>query len=528
MKSMGRIFYGMLLVTVLMFLLTISVNSRDVTSQKVIVRSDYEQEIGADGKQYITIEQPVFGGDEKEGDLVFFTSHHYVRVFADDEEIYSVLEDYGRLGHTPGNIWNFVRVPFGTGKIVVELTKVYDSMNYENYVFYLGDELEVFDYIYGKAVVLAGVGTVIVLLGILMVGYSFILNWKVKSNSIMMPLGIFSLVLGIWSCNETNTVVLLFPYRSAASTLAYLSLELMPIPFLMFTRAFLDIRENRIWKLIGIGNAISFGTSIGLQLLDIKDLKETVVGSHIILGCTILYIIAYLCKQFFFGERTRKLKSYIYSMIAIVLGMGVEIFLYYTGSGTDVGTFGRFGFLGFVLLLGIESTEETNRMLNEARRMEVYKEMATKDWLTGLGSRNAFAMKEENLKSLDNVGVFVFDLNNLKQCNDRFGHAAGDRYLRLAAECIHEVFQPYGDCFRIGGDEFCCLVTDWAACPVEDVLQNMRAEENKVNQESGIPVQIQIACGYAVYDDTVDINLKATRNRADEMMYRNKVDIKKI
>jgi hypothetical protein len=63
---------------------------------------------------------------------------------------------------------------------------------------------------------------------------------------------------------------------------------------------------------------------------------------------------------------------------------------------------------------------------------------------------------------------------------------------------------------------------------VEDVLQNIRAEENKVNHESGIPVQIQIACGYAVYDDTVDINLKATRNRADEMMYRNKVDIKKL
>jgi len=526
MKSIGRIFYGMLGVSVILFVTTVFANMREITWAEIVKCNEYEETIEEDGKQYITIDNPAISGSSEEADIVFFTSHYYVHVYADGELIYTVDRDLGRLGHTPGNTWNFVRIPFGTKLVEVELQKVYHSMGHEDFTFYIGDELQIYKNLYSRALFLQVVGFAIVLLGLLMIGYGFILNRRSQKNPSMLPLGIFSVVLGLWSCNETNTMVLLYPFRTASSTMAYLLLLLMPIPFLMFTLKFLDIKDKYVWKLICIANAIVFAVTITLQLLGIRDLKESVLGSHVALIITVIYVVVYLIRQYFFGERTRKLKTYIWSMLVIIVSMMVEISLYYTGSGTDVGTFGRFGFLGFVILLGVESAEETNRMLDEARRIEVYKEMATKDWLTGLGSRNAFAMKEEKLINLANVGVFVFDLNNLKQCNDRFGHAAGDRYLRLAAECIHEVFKPYGDCFRIGGDEFCCLVTDWSACPVDEMIQKMREEEKNVNTISSLPVEIQIACGYAVYDGRLDINLKATRNRADEMMYRNKVEIK--
>ncbi|MFR0979352.1 MAG: GGDEF domain-containing protein [Holdemania filiformis] len=54
------------------------------------------------------------------------------------------------------------------------------------------------------------------------------------------------------------------------------------------------------------------------------------------------------------------------------------------------------------------------------------------------------------------------DMNGLKQVNDTLGHAAGDRALREIASALKTVFlcrQP-DSVFRVGGDEFCVLLSD--------------------------------------------------------------------
>lgn len=53
----------------------------------------------------------------------------------------------------------------------------------------------------------------------------------------------------------------------------------------------------------------------------------------------------------------------------------------------------------------------------------------------------------------------------------------------------------------------------------------MKSQEEQYNQSSE-EIFMQIACGYAVFDASLDNNIEATRSRADEMMYENKKQLK--
>ena len=101
----------------------------------------------------------------------------------------------------------------------------------------------------------------------------------------------------------------------------------------------------------------------------------------------------------------------------------------------------------------------------------------------------------------------------------------GDTYLRNAARIIEKIFDPYGKVYRIGGDEFCCIVEHAARCPILFCIEGMRTEEEKYNSDPE-HYPIHIACGYAQFDPERDESFEGTRNRSDVSMYENKSNIK--
>lgn len=64
----------------------------------------------------------------------------------------------------------------------------------------------------------------------------------------------------------------------------------------------------------------------------------------------------------------------------------------------------------------------------------------------------------ETISIQDKTAIVMLDLNNLKKCNDRYGHEAGDTYLKKASEMITNAFSQENTVYRIGGDEFCVIM----------------------------------------------------------------------
>lgn len=78
------------------------------------------------------------------------------------------------------------------------------------------------------------------------------------------------------------------------------------------------------------------------------------------------------------------------------------------------------------------------------------------DLLTGLLNRNGF-IRDLKTPHMMPVGVIYVDLNGLKQVNDEQSHSAGDAMLVDASRTLLQSF-PDGRCYRIGGDEFVCIL----------------------------------------------------------------------
>ena len=110
--------------------------------------------------------------------------------------------------------------------------------------------------------------------------------------------------------------------------------------------------------------------------------------------------------------------------------------------------------------------------------------LAQTDPLTGLGNHRHF--QDQLQTRLDHaaethlpVSVCLFDLDNFKQINDRYGHPTGDRVLAQIASRLREA----GEAFRLGGDEFAIVLPghgEEAARKVADKLvRDLGAEETE-------------------------------------------------
>ena len=114
-----------------------------------------------------------------------------------------------------------------------------------------------------------------------------------------------------------------------------------------------------------------------------------------------------------------------------------------------------------ILCMAMDAVMMFHRLWKEQNHMKFYRQLATEDSMTGLANRNAYEFKIQSLA--DNpppeISFIMFDIDQLKVINDTYGHQTGDQVISLAAGCISEVFGKHGECYRIGGDEFCVILT---------------------------------------------------------------------
>ena len=154
---------------------------------------------------------------------------------------------------------------------------------------------------------------------------------------------------------------------------------------------------------------------------------------------------------------------------------------------------------------------------------------ANVDALTSVRNKGAFTSFIEDLqKKLEedpDAGKFavgVFDCDDLKTVNDRYGHDKGDIYLKTACQLICKVFQ-HSPVFRIGGDEFATVLRNDDFDRREELTEWFAQRSVEINAAAKNQwEQVHMAMGIAVYDPEKDRTVIDTVRRADQMMYTNK------
>lgn len=465
----------------------------------------------------------VFSGEQFTGKnicLAFYSIHLGIEVYEDGELIYDLKPVPGIFGTTPGSVWNFLEIEPGCGQVIVRTHAAYRRVGGETLSFYIGEAVDEVLYLIRNSAIGACVCLLELAIGIFLIMYFIIGNKGIRIENYVLYFGLFAVLMGAWSLNETVLMALLVKNTVAGSNLGYILIMLMPAPFAMFVQGFLMPEDKWAAGSITFLSVLNMAACVLLHMTGVLEFRNSVTFTHILMAMDILYLGYALVHYVKKHGMDRIAKTNIVGIIILFAAFAADIIFFYVIS-TVVDILGRTGFLVYICLLAWLAASDSMEKLHEGQKAAIYKELALKDILTGLYSRNAYDEWERDNQHPDKTAIVMLDLNNLKKCNDRYGHEAGDTYLKKASEMITNAFSQENTVYRIGGDEFCVIMPDAKENSIEGAMDRLK-ELQKQYKGTDRSVEVEIACGYAFYDDNVDQSFVDTRKRADTHMYENK------
>jgi diguanylate cyclase (GGDEF)-like protein len=167
-------------------------------------------------------------------------------------------------------------------------------------------------------------------------------------------------------------------------------------------------------------------------------------------------------------------------------------------------------------------------MMVKDHDVDVYRNAASTDYLTGLLNRRAFLEHALKLAALqarrrEPLTVLIFDLDHFKSINDRFGHGIGDDVLKLFAEVARKSLRTNDIVARLGGEEFAAIVP--ATTDIATMIANRLrvAFQNAAVTVGGYDIGATVSVGAATALPPVT-DIDALIARADEALYRAKRD----
>jgi diguanylate cyclase len=167
-----------------------------------------------------------------------------------------------------------------------------------------------------------------------------------------------------------------------------------------------------------------------------------------------------------------------------------------------------------------QETQTLHIMLEENRAKLLY------DALTGVYSRMAY--DERIVQELarwtryqTSFSYVVLDIDHFKSINDKYGHNAGDKALKLVAQMMLTYVRQSDYVFRIGGEEFVLLLTSTSAENASIMVEKMRAGiASSSFHFKGEPVQVTLSAG--ITETRPGDNVESIYERADQAMYKAK------
>jgi diguanylate cyclase (GGDEF)-like protein len=156
------------------------------------------------------------------------------------------------------------------------------------------------------------------------------------------------------------------------------------------------------------------------------------------------------------------------------------------------------------------------------------RDLSITDDLTGLFNRRYLvkSLEAEFIRAIRykrHFSVLLFDIDDFKQVNDRYGHSCGDAVLITLASLIKGCIRGSDMTARYGGDEIAILLPETEKSKATEVAEKLRGLIEKTSFEwQGTAIKITCSIGIASAPDDRIANWNDLLDKADQALYRGK------
>ena len=477
---------------------------------------------------------------EADVDLIYRSKDVYTRVLADGEMIYETsVYDSRFYNRSPGNLWNILTIPSADSSKCLELQifMVYDTSAVTVDSLLLGDKADIILGLFADNAFGIVVSALLILVGFVLIVADLLPTYgRAGRGHSLLWVGIFAFLTGIWSLIETNVLQFCLRDMRILQLIDNMLMVAGNMPLLMYLDSEYQIFKYRSMRLLGYFNAGYILLSVLVQFSGFGDLHHMLKGAILTMIITDLVLCIWTVRMLI---QLKKEKKLILSCILQILGI---VSLWFLGffetirslhmDRMDRAGLVRFGMLLLCLFFALSSQIEAYKIMEQGLKYDLISRLAYSDGLTGLGNRTAYLEQLDEYENNENIfiqlGIVYLDVNNLKAVNDRQGHEFGDELIRIAANIIADSFGQYGKAYRVGGDEFCVLMTG------ADVKENYQKGKeifrqliDEANHAQWYSFKVQVAHGFSVCDEFTREKIDEAITIADSRMYEDKQELKR-
>jgi diguanylate cyclase (GGDEF)-like protein len=176
--------------------------------------------------------------------------------------------------------------------------------------------------------------------------------------------------------------------------------------------------------------------------------------------------------------------------------------------------------LDYLLSALIKDFEKENKL----------KKLAHIDGLTNATNRQLFndRLKQALVRAKrakEPISLMCIDLDKFKEVNDLYGHASGDRYLKMFVSIVQTQIRDADTIGRLGGDEFSVLLPKAvyvdAKHAAQRILEQLNTPQKILAQSLSIKASIGIV-SYVGSEETSEFTARLIMEKADKALYEAK------
>lgn len=459
--------------------------------------------------------------------LFFITQQQKVSIFLDDKLIYNFGSSPKQFGRSPGNSIHFVSLQGSheNSKITIQMSSSHSFFSGIISGFVIGNRGILLLDLIKKDIFPLIVSLLMLFLGIILLFLFSVMSLSRINDSSTFYLALFSIFGGFWLTSERMLLLIFFNDPVFTQNLAYMSLYLLPIPFLLYIKSVYRLKRDYIPVFLSWAFLVFTTLTTILQVLGIIDFITVLPVFHVLTFASSLYVCIISLKKT--KEERKSLTFFIFSCLALAFFYLLDLLLFYVSYIHKINHLSYFqiGMLLFIVI-NIGSLSENLfhiRDMNIKNRLLL--SLAYIDTLTHLKNRTSFDEMmhalNSSLKNGLSLNLIILDINNLKTINDTYGHIQGDNLLVESAKILKVTIGQLGEVYRIGGDEFACIIINSDEYVINDYISDLFEQIDRYN-EIDKNLKMSIAYGMASYQAELDNDIHSLFVRADKAMYNNK------